>query len=80
MPDLGLAPWLVERYRKLSDRFYEENKHLTIRKSIIATGFSVVGLIGYYGAYVVILLRAVSGAITLGSLTFFSRCCFHAKP
>lgn len=68
----GLASWLVERYRTLSDQFYRENKSLTIRKSIVATALSVVGMVGYYGAYVVILLRAVSGAITLGSLTFLA--------
>ncbi len=68
----GLAPWLVERYRTLSNKFYEENKWLTIRKSIVATALSVVGLLGYYGAYVIIILRAVSGAITLGSLTFLA--------
>lgn len=68
----GLAPWLVERYRKLSRKFYEENKRLTIRKSIVATALSIVGLLGYYGAYAIILLRAVRGAITLGSLTFLA--------
>jgi ATP-binding cassette subfamily B protein len=68
----GLAPWLVERYRKLSTKFYEENKRLTIRKSIVASALSVVGLLGYYGAYAIILLRAVQGALTLGSLTFLA--------
>jgi ATP-binding cassette subfamily B protein len=68
----GLAPWLVERYRVLSDRFYEENKRLSIRKSVVATLLSIVGLLGYYGAYAVILLRAVGGAITLGTLTFLA--------
>jgi ATP-binding cassette, subfamily B, bacterial len=68
----GLAPWLVERYRILSDKFYEENKRLSIRKSIVATLLSIVGLLGYYGAYAVILLRAVHGAITLGTLTFLA--------
>lgn len=68
----GLAPWLVERYQKLSRKFYEENKRLTIRKSIVATGLSVVGLLGYYGAYAIILVRAVQGALTLGSLTFLA--------
>lgn len=68
----GLAPWLVERYRVLSEKFYEENKRLSIRRSIVATLLSVVGLLGYYGAYAVILLRAVSGAITLGTLTFLA--------
>jgi ATP-binding cassette subfamily B protein len=68
----GLAPWLVERYRKLSEKFYEENKRLTLRRSFAASALSLVGLLGYYGAYSVILLRAVQGAITLGSLTFLA--------
>jgi ATP-binding cassette, subfamily B, bacterial len=68
----GLAPWLVERYRVLSKKFYEENKRLSIRKSVVATLLAIVGLLGYYGAYAFILLRAVGGAITLGTLTFLA--------
>ncbi len=68
----GLAPWLVERYRKLSVEFYEENKKLTLRRSLAASALSLVGLLGYYGAYAVILVRAVTGAISLGSLTFLA--------
>src|ERR1051325_7456072 len=68
----GLAPWLVARYRALSERFYEENKRLSLRRSVVATLLSGVGLLGYYGAYAVILLRALSGAITLGTLTFLA--------
>lgn len=68
----GLAPWLIERYRDLSDRFYRENRNLSVRRSVVATGLGVFGLFGYYGAYAVILLRAVYGTITLGSLTFLA--------
>jgi ATP-binding cassette subfamily B protein len=68
----GLAPWLVERYRALSDKFYRENRTLALRRSVVASILSVVGLLGYYGAYVVILLRAVRGTISLGSLTFLA--------
>jgi len=68
----GLAPWLVDRYRALSSRFYEENKRLSIRKGLAATALSLVGTLGYYGAYIHILRRAVWGAITLGSLTFLA--------
>ena len=68
----GLAPWLMERYRKLATKFYDENKNLTIRRSLVATALSVVGLAGYYGAYAIILVRAVQGALTLGSLTFLA--------
>ena len=68
----GLAPWLVERYRVLADRFYDENKQLSVRKAIVGTGLSVFGTLGYYSAYVIILIRAMRGAITIGSLTFLA--------
>ncbi|MET0624427.1 MAG: ABC transporter ATP-binding protein [Pyrinomonadaceae bacterium] len=68
----GLAPWLVSRYRALSERFYEENKRLSVRRGVVATLLAAVGLLGYYGAYAVILVRAAGGAITLGTLTFLA--------
>ena len=68
----GLAPWLTERYRDLSDRFYEENKRLSIRKSAVNTGLSVIGTVGYYGAYATILLQAMGGGLTIGSFTFLA--------
>jgi ATP-binding cassette, subfamily B, bacterial len=68
----GLASWLVERYRALSEKFYEENRRLSIRKGVAATLLALIGLAGYYGAYIVIILRAASGAITLGTLTFLA--------
>ncbi|MDB5035854.1 MAG: transport protein [Chlorobi bacterium] len=66
----GLAPWLVARYKTLADRYYEENKRLSIRKGIAATGLAMIGKLGYYGGYVFALVRAVDGSITIGSFTF----------
>ena len=68
----GLAPWLTERYRVLADRFYHENRRLSIRKGIIGTGLSVFATVGYYGAYALIIVRAVQGTITIGTLTFLA--------
>ena len=68
----GLASWLVGRYRRLSERFYEENKRLSIRKGSISIALSIIGTLGYYAAYIMILVRAVHGLITLGSLTFLA--------
>ncbi|MCI0415966.1 ABC transporter ATP-binding protein/permease [bacterium] len=72
MQMFGLAGWLVNRFDHLSRQFYEENKRLAVRKSIVSTLLSAIGTLGYYAAYVVILLRAVSGSITLGTLTFLA--------
>ena len=68
----GLAPWLTERYRQLSQRFYEENRDLSVRRGVVSALLSVLGTVGYYGAYVVILIRAVKGDITIGTLTFLA--------
>jgi ATP-binding cassette subfamily B protein len=68
----GLAPWLISRYRLLSDRFYEENKALSVRKAFVSSGLSLFGTLGYYAAYVVVLLRVVSGGISIGTLTFLA--------
>ncbi len=72
MQMFGLAGWLVNRFQTLAGQFYEENKKLAVRKSIISTMLSAIGTLGYYAAYVVILLRAVSGHISLGTLTFLA--------
>ncbi|HVG21685.1 MAG TPA: ABC transporter ATP-binding protein [Blastocatellia bacterium] len=68
----GLAPWIVGRFRALSDKFYEENKRLSIRRAIISTALSILGTAGYYGAYAIILARAVTGSISIGTLTFLA--------
>ena len=68
----GLAPWLTERYRDLSQKFYEENRSLSIRRGVVSALLSILGTVGYYSAYVVILIRAVKGDITIGTLTFLA--------
>src|SRR5215207_7782057 len=68
----GLAGWLTDRYAALAQRYYEENRRLSIRKGLVSALLSFVGTLGYYGAYVTILLRAVAGTITLGTLTFLA--------
>jgi ATP-binding cassette subfamily B protein len=68
----GLAGWLAERYRVLSDRWYAENKKLATRKAVVSSALSFIGTAGYYAAYVVIIARAIGGSITLGSLTFLA--------
>jgi ATP-binding cassette subfamily B protein len=68
----GLSPWLIERFRKLSWRFYDENKKLSIRKARVSTLLSLIGTLGYYSAYVIILVRATRGELTIGTLTFLA--------
>jgi ATP-binding cassette, subfamily B, bacterial len=68
----GLSSWLISRYRRLSRRFYDEDKKLIVRRSAVMFMLSLIGTFGYYTAYVVIINRAISGIITLGTLTFLA--------
>ena len=68
----GLSQWLVSRYRKLARRFYEANRSLALRKGVAATLLSLLGIVGYYAAYVIILWRGFYGIITIGTLTFLA--------
>ncbi|HEX6052391.1 MAG TPA: ABC transporter ATP-binding protein [Gemmatimonadaceae bacterium] len=68
----GLADWLTERYRVLSERWYRENRKLATRKALVSSALSLIGTFGYYTAYIVIIARTITGAITLGSLTFLA--------
>jgi ATP-binding cassette subfamily B protein len=68
----GLAGWLVRRYQTLAQRFYQENRRLAVRRGIAATLLSMLGMAGYYGAYVIILARGLYGVISIGTLTFLA--------
>ncbi|MHB1073120.1 MAG: ABC transporter ATP-binding protein [Gemmatimonadaceae bacterium] len=68
----GLAPWLIDRYRRLSDAFYEENKALSVRRGVVGGALALIGTIGYYAAYVTILSATVRNLITIGTLTFLA--------
>jgi ATP-binding cassette subfamily B protein len=67
-----LSGFFIEHFRKLSDKFYTDNKSLTIRRSVWGTLFAVLGSLGYYGAYVFIILQTTRGRLTIGDLTFLA--------
>ncbi|HEX8850432.1 MAG TPA: ABC transporter ATP-binding protein [Gemmatimonadaceae bacterium] len=69
---LGLADWIIARFKALADRFYEDNKRLAIQRTVVGSGLSILGTLGYYVAYIVILERTVTGALTLGTLTLLA--------
>jgi len=68
----GLAGFLTDRFRQLSDEFYEKNKSLVVRRAGWGTFFAAVGAAGYYAAYVYIITQAVRGAVSIGQLTFLA--------
>ncbi|OIQ23631.1 ABC transporter ATP-binding protein [Lacinutrix sp. MedPE-SW] len=68
----GLTDFVVNRFKNLSHEYYDLNKKLAVKRSALGFLFNVLGTLSYYGAYVFIIYRVISGAITLGELTFLS--------
>ena len=75
----GLKRFLVKRFTSLSDQIYHENVSLARRRLIAGAFLSMVGTIGYYSAYVYIVWRTISGALTIGELTFLSGAIMQAS-
>jgi ATP-binding cassette subfamily B protein len=53
-------------------KYYYANRKLSIRRAGWGAFFSAVGSLTYYGAYVLIILQAINGQITVGTLTFLA--------
>ena len=68
----NLSNFIVTRFRELSNKFYNANRVLIIRRSVWGSVFSMLGSLGYYLAYVYIIYKAVNGKITIGDLTFLA--------
>jgi ATP-binding cassette subfamily B protein len=68
----GLTNFIATRFSKLAHRYYLLNRKLAIRQSIFGGLFNVLGILSYYGAYVLIIYRTLGGVLSLGELTFLS--------
>ena len=68
----GLAEFLATRFKTISDRYFEANKIIAVRRAMTGTALSIVGTLSYYGAYIFIILQTVGGIISLGTMTFLA--------
>jgi ATP-binding cassette subfamily B protein len=68
----NLSGFLVKRFKTLSDKFYDDNRTLSVKRASWGTVFALLGSIGYYAAYIVMIVKTVEGALTIGTLTFLA--------
>jgi len=68
----GLTKYLADRFSYLSDMYYNMNKKIAVKRTLLGTLFGLLGTVSYYGAYVLIVYRVIGGVITIGDLTFLS--------
>ena len=67
----GLGPTLLDRYRRQSEQFYEEDRRLYAQRARWTQLLSLIGTGAFYGAYASMALLAASGALTLGNMTMY---------
>ncbi|WP_445386570.1 ABC transporter ATP-binding protein [Robiginitalea sp. IMCC44478] len=68
----GLTDFIARRFSVLAHRYYLLNRKLAIRQSLLGSVFNILGIVAYYGAYVLIIYRTINGFLSIGELTFLS--------
>ena len=68
----GLNDFLIERYRRLANDFYQANRALAIHRAGWGGLFTALGTLGYYLAYALIVFRTLTGQFSIGDLTFLA--------
>jgi ATP-binding cassette, subfamily B, bacterial len=64
----GLAPYLLGRYTKLSDKLHAQNVALAKLRLWVGALLTTLGTVGYYGSYAFVIYETVYGGWTIGRL------------
>lgn len=68
----NLNRFFIERFRTLSQKFYEANAKLAAKRAFWGVLLAALGTLGYYVAYAYIAWRTVRGDFSIGDLTFLA--------
>jgi ATP-binding cassette subfamily B protein len=65
----GLGPVLLDRYRRLAESFYEDDRRLAIGRAGWGYALSLTSTAVFYGSYALIVAATVAGRLSLGDMT-----------
>ncbi len=68
----NLADFIANRFRDISEKYFLANRKLALSRAAWGSGLSALGTLSYYGAYIYILVQAVGGIVSIGTLTFLA--------
>lgn len=67
----GLEPLLLDRYRKIFDTLYAEDRRLTLRREGWGFVLGLLGTVAFYGAYAWVVVETITGTLSLGQMTMY---------
>lgn len=65
-----LSSFFIGRFRTIANKLYADTRSLNKRRTGWGIFLAIVGVFGYYAAFVYIIKRVVDGYLTIGDLTF----------
>ncbi|MBV9622441.1 MAG: ABC transporter ATP-binding protein, partial [Acidobacteria bacterium] len=68
----SLSQFFTSRFARLSEIIYQQDVQLARRRLGVGSLLSLVSTAGYYCAYAYVILRTVTGSLTIGTFTFLS--------
>ncbi|ESA33862.1 xenobiotic-transporting atpase [Leptolyngbya sp. Heron Island J] len=68
----NLGEHMVEQYRTIRHEFNQESRRLAKQQSLAQLTIELLGGVGFYGAYGLVLWQTLQGVVTLGDLTLYS--------
>ncbi|MEM9265383.1 MAG: ABC transporter ATP-binding protein [Cyanobacteria bacterium P01_F01_bin.13] len=68
----NLGEHMVEEYRTIRHEFNQESRRLARQQSVAQLCIKLLGGIGFYGAYALVLWQTIGGLVTLGDLTLYT--------
>ncbi len=66
-----LGRMLLQRYRDIFNRLYREDRDLTLKKGLWGYLLGLLSTGAFYGAYIWMVIEAISGTISLGEMTMY---------
>jgi ATP-binding cassette subfamily B protein len=68
----GLSGYLCDRFSAVNDEVIGRNRRLAMRRLRVSALCAILGSLGYYGAYALLVVRTLKGALSIGDLTFLA--------
>jgi ATP-binding cassette subfamily B protein len=68
-----LGTHFIDRYDKISTEYYEDTKHLLVRRYLAGFAWGALTVIATSGTFLYVAILALRGTITLGALTVYTQ-------